>query len=539
MKKWLLVWMVCVLCSTLIAEPYFLIDSEMEWSEILMPTSTGNHIRAATGSEWSQFQMQRQMHLREGTLPPYAQFLTPDLYVFGGKPSDPNYPPEACLVMAWGDPALPVNYYASAWVFEYGEDPDLRNCTLKLTVHAPAAIVTVSFGLTDNLGRQCSWTWNNPANIPTAPPSTTITINTANVPALGLNSSVPAAAAFAFNPNFDMSNVVSVFINETFHNVPGVFPPPVPGGGSTNFFWNAWDNMQVTPNNGGGGGGGGGVVATTKSFVKYSQPPVVLKEDPGMIIGWDEQSVYTPAMPHIPTIMADDWECKDERPITDIHWWGSFLGWTQPTIPAALLPKAFLIGIWTDVKKGDDPLNPNFSHPGVLVWENYCDSFAWNFAGYDKDPRQAGGMENEACFQFNQLLSQDEWFHQPPPIPGEPNHIYWLSIAAIYDPQQTIMHPWGWKTREHFFMDDAVRIFQVNNLDGTFWPPSPLIVNKSTFAGGMPLEFPAGGESWDLAFELTTNQQPPCYTLQGDLDHDCKVDLLDFSILASDWLKTE
>ncbi len=534
MKKWLLVWMVCVLCSTLIAEPYFLIDSQMEWEEILMPMSTGNHIRAADPGDWFNFVMQRELYLREGEIPPYSQFLPPELYVFPGDPSVPEWPDEACLVMAWGNPTLPEDNYASGWVFEYGLDPDLRNCTLKLTVHPPAAIVMVAFGLTDINGNQCSWTWNNPANIPTSPPPTTITINTSNVPGLGLNSSAPAAAAFAFNPNFDMSKVVSVFINETFHNAPGVFPPPVPGG-AQNFFWNAWDNMQVTPNN--GGGGGGGVVANTKSFVKYSQPPVVLQEEPGIIIGWDDPSVYVPAW----VILADDWECKDERPITDIHWWGSFVGWTQPTIPAALLPKAFHIGIWTDVPKGFDPQYPQFSHPGVLIWENYCDSYAWNFAGYDKDPRQPTGgpgrMENEACFQFNQLLSQDEWFRQPPLDPGQPGRIYWLSIAAIYD-LTTMQYPWGWKTREHIFNDDAVRIFQVNNLDGTFWPPSPLIVNQSTFAGGNPVEFPAG-VSWDLAFELTTNQQAPCYTLRGDLNHDCKVDLLDFSIFASDWLKTE
>jgi len=529
MKTCLLVWMVCVLCPALIGSPYFLIDSQAEWTEALMPSATGNYIRPATSMEWQEFQMQRQMHLRNGTPPEYSLFLPPDLYVFPGDPGNPEWPAEACLVMAWGSPTLPENNYASAWVFQYGMDPDLRNCTIKLTVHPPAAIVMVAFGLTDINGNQCSWTWNNPANIPSAPPSTTITINTSNVPGLGLNSSVPAAAAFAFNPAFDMSKVASVFINETFHNAPGVFPPPVPGGGSTNFWWNAWDNMQVTPNN----GGGGGVVANTKSFVKYSQPPVTLATDPGMIIGWDEPSVYIPAMP---PMMADDWECKDERPITDIHWWGSFLGWTQPTIPAAILPKAFHIGIWTDVPKGSDPQYPNFSHPGVLVWENYCDSFAWNFAGYDHDPRSQ--MDNEACFQFNQLLSQDEWFHQPPMDATQTGRVYWLSIAAIYDTTQQIMYPWGWKTREHFYNDDAIRIFQVNNPDGSIWPPAKLSLG-STFFGGMPVEFPAGGASWDLAFELTTNQQEPCYTLKGDINHDCKVDLLDFSIFAADWLKIE
>ena len=529
MKKWVVIWLMCMLSSLLVAEPYFLLDSEMEWNEILVPVADGPYIRAADPAEWADYMAQREMYLLDGDLPEPSVFLPPDLYVFPGDPADPNVPDEAGLVMAWGDQSLPEDNYTSGFIYQYGVDPDLRNCTLQLTVHPPTAIVMVSFGLTDIFGSQCSWTWNNPANIPTAPPSTTIIINTNNVPALGVNSSTPAAGAFSCNPAFDMSKVATIFINETFHNSPGVFPPPTPGGGSLKFYWNAWDNMQVVPNN---GGGSGGVIANTKSFIKYSQPPVTLEEDPGMIIGWDELSVYDPGQ----VIMADDWECKDERPITDIHWWGSFIGWTQPTIPSSLLPKAFHIGIWTDVPKGADEMFPDFSHPGVLIWENYCDSYAWNFAGYDLDPR--GQTENEACFQFNQLLSQDEWFRQPPlEDPNTPN-IYWLSIAAVYEDGDVPQYPWGWKTREHFFMDDAVRIDQVNNSDGTIWPPSPLVVNQSLFASGRPVEFPEQ-VTWDLAFELTTNEQEPCHGIQSDLNHDCKVDLPDLAIFASEWLMTE
>ena len=60
-------------------------------------------------------------------------------------------------------------------------------------------------------------------------------------------------------------------------------------------------------------------------------------------------------------IVADDWFCDTPDPVTDIHWWGSFLGWTDPELPA--LPRAFHIGIWTDVPAGvTDP----FSHPGQM-----------------------------------------------------------------------------------------------------------------------------------------------------------------------------
>ncbi|NLE57964.1 MAG: hypothetical protein GX616_06355, partial [Planctomycetes bacterium] len=199
---------------------------------------------------------------------------------------------------------------------------------------------------------------------------------------------------------------------------------------------------------------------------------------PPVFYGWDEQSLYNWG----PPIVADDWHCTDQRPVTDIHWWGSFIGWTQPDPPQ--MPDAFHIGIWTDVPAGIDK---PFSHPGRLIWENYCTSFVWNFAGYDHDPR--GLIENEACFQFNQYLNPDEYFYQDP---GPDGNIYWISISAIY--QQLPVHPWGWKTRPHFFQDDAVRI-----TDTSMWPPAV----GSEWTGGEPIEFPQG-ISWDVAFELST-----------------------------------
>jgi hypothetical protein len=238
------------------------------------------------------------------------------------------------------------------------------------------------------------------------------------------------------------------------------------------------------------------------------------------ICGWDEKSVYTP-QPN--PIMADDWPCYDSRPITDIHWWGSFIGWTQPNLPP-VLPKGFHIGIWTDVAKNDPNNQFTFSHPGTLLWEyrGTCTSWVWNFAGYDKDPRQAGGMENEACFQFTQLLSENEWFQQEPNEDPNIPHIYWLSIAAIYD-QEPTSYLWGWKTRPHVFNDDAVRI---NNTD--IKPP----VVGANYLGGPPIQLQ--GQTWDLAFELSTNE--PKAPASADLNYDGVVNLADFAIFASQWL---
>jgi hypothetical protein len=266
-----------------------------------------------------------------------------------------------------------------------------------------------------------------------------------------------------------------------------------------------------------------------KDDVKWSQPPV--KDDWGCIEGWDEVSDYNRAP--IP-IVADDWLCKDDRPIKGIHWWGSFIGWTEPNqAPPDEMPDAFHIGIWTDVPD-PDPNEPNtFSHPGELIWDKICDSYVWSFAGCDVDPRKITGID--ACFRFDQLLSQDEWFYQDPN--NDDGTVYWLSIAAIYEEGLEPNFPWGWKTRPDCCIDDAVRI---QGLDGGQWPPEI----GSIWENGEPIEYPEGA-SWDMAFVLTANRE---YSLRrwswpdeeaaiADVHTDGIIDFRDYAILANHWLE--
>ena len=65
----------------------------------------------------------------------------------------------------------------------------------------------------------------------------------------------------------------------------------------------------------------------TVEAVKWNQPPVL---NPGSQCywGWDEPSVYRGEQ-----IVADDWKCTDRRPVTDIHWWGSYQDWDEPEPP--------------------------------------------------------------------------------------------------------------------------------------------------------------------------------------------------------------
>jgi hypothetical protein len=534
MKK-LIFMIMCVLvvCSTkVLASPYFLVDSNEEWREAIN-MKTG-HIKAMTLSEWEEYMYGWQHNLKEGEpYPTGTTFLPPQLYVYGGGGGGGYDPEDAGLVMCWGDQTTLPGSYSSAWKWKYGLDPDLRNCTIQITITPPQfnpglqQINAVSFAITDIAGLQRQWWWsvgNPPAPIPWTPPNppTTITINTA---IQGVAATTPVATGYASAPGFNLAQSQSFDADENFLWIFGPIVVPPPGQLQAGKIWNYWSNLLVTPN-----AGQGGNAVNSKWYLKWSQPPDVLDpNDPPKINGWDERSDYNNLLPPPIPIMADDWRCKDDRPVTDFHWWGSFLGWTQPT-PPPIVPTAFHIGIWTDVP--DDPCNPNdFSHPGVLVWENFCDNWVWNFAGYDEDPWHRPGRENEACFQFAQFLSQDEWFHQDPCDPMHPDpsgRIYWLSISAIYPPGTQVQFPFGWKTRPHFFQDDATSITAL--ADGT-WPPKL----GAMWVQGAPLKGP-NGETWDLAFELTTNAPTPGSHSSADLNFDGIVNFKDFAYFADHWL---
>ncbi|MBN1551520.1 hypothetical protein JW979_08625 [bacterium] len=271
--------------------------------------------------------------------------------------------------------------------------------------------------------------------------------------------------------------------------------------------------------------------------VKWSQPPQTNPDSPfpDCFWGWNEMSWYTG-----PQIVADDWLCETVQPVTDIHWWGSYLGY-QDQIPPSDGPVSFHIGIWTDVPAGGEL---PYSHPGELIFEwlvNRSDLME-TAVGCDFHPDH--GLET--CFKYDFNISDDMWFYQQP----EPT-IYWISISAIYGSGSPPEFPWGWKTRSHYYNDDAVRIFD---------PTSPQI--GISFNIGEPIE--TGEGSWDMAFELTTIDettptpsptpttlpsnykwlQPPVYN-PGSPFPDCfwgwnEISQFEgYQIVADDWLCTD
>ena len=168
----------------------------------------------------------------------------------------------------------------------------------------------------------------------------------------------------------------------------------------------------------------------------------------------------------IQRLVADDWKCERQTPVTAIAWWGSYINYyyepcTGPsTIPPPISPDYFLLQIWDDV-----PANVDlpYSHPNDVIWEYKAYDYDEVLVGYDKhpifspDPPPIPGYE--PVFRYSVRLPKERWFRQK-----DVNDIYWLSVVAVYTPDNDPYYDWGWTNHKHVFGDDAVE-------GGWVWDP--------------------------------------------------------------------
>jgi hypothetical protein len=488
--KWLiLIGFAGVATASGLAYPYFEIETVQDWRMSL----EGGSVVPVDQAQWDEYMMHWQTGEVIGDPYPMSDFWLAQLYLYDG--GQPPYPTDGGLVMAWGDqPMSDLN--SSAWAYQYGSDPDLSSALVTLTAFAPPGITKVSFGVRDANGNDRAWYWNVGVN-PGFPNGVYVTV-TIDLSQTGLAATNPPADAYLNTPGFDITQAMTFLLDETFHIGMTPTPIPPPAGPAMALWWNAWRDLKVE----------------NRLRYKWRQPP-----DPAfpgnVYYGWNELSDwwYGP-------VVADDWVCQVNTPVTDVHWWGSFLGWKHPDPPP--LPTHFHIQFWTDVPA--DPNDPtSFSHPGQVIHEIFCYNYTWHFDGWDFDPRM--GLY-EACFKFEQILDPSEYF-----IQAAGTNIYWISIAACYDGMPPPI-PWGWKTRPRDpnspAPDDAVIIFD---------PVQPML--GDFYINGMPIEWPQG-RSWDMAFELTSEalkwDQPPDPTLPGLHAHDWMVPgAILMQELADDW----
>jgi hypothetical protein len=205
-----------------------------------------------------------------------------------------------------------------------------------------------------------------------------------------------------------------------------------------------------------------------------------------------------------PILLADDYLCTNTGPVTDIHFWCSWLGdyWSTNA--------TFWLGIWSDSPSSSGVP----SHPSTLLWSN---SFS-----PDRYGQYFATNANELFYnpQTTNFLGADHQMHYYSFYPTNPfvqtgsltvPVVYWLSVQASLPTGELF----GWKTSTNHWNDDAV--YGVTTLFGSglvaSWAmdegsgitvhDSTVYANHGSFvgpAGGQPTWTTGHSSSWALAF---------------------------------------
>ncbi len=184
--------------------------------------------------------------------------------------------------------------------------------------------------------------------------------------------------------------------------------------------------------------------------------------------------------------LADDFYCTASGPITDIHIWTSFLNDELPT--EGLDSLSFILNLYSDVPVG--PENPDYSHPGDLLWSRSYTPGTYNVAlissGTEEwwhDPLTGTWLfpGDTQVFQYDFDIPPDEAFRQTE------GTIYWLGVSYALPPGPDTVGV-GWKSSLEQWNDSA-----------TWYNPAGMTWQELRYGG----EHPDAGDSMDLAFAIT------------------------------------
>ena len=355
---------------------------------------------------------------------------------------------------------------------QYGENPYLTGSESFLDPGPPAII-----GTDNQAWSYCFYPTN---------PFVQIGTNTApKIYWLAVYASLPATATgfkYGWKTTFFWQNDVSVHAPW-----PGSLPPS--GGG--------WvPTTQTTA-------GGPLDLAFSLTTPTNSTPPTCCPETngvkwvqgPDLITGID----YNASLPYT---LADDFQCTNPGPITDIHLWGSWLN-NQPDYGAT-----YTLAIWSDVPTNVDI---TYSHPGTPLWTQpfgpgsytICPNAIVAEPFNNPDGTAVGTTTNlyYLCFNMDPANAFTQMGTQSSPSN------YWLSVTV--QPSTTGGgQPFGWKSSTNIFNDKAV-------FSPVAFPPpfgSWIPINP-----GSPLKTRV-----DLAFKITTlpttTNPPPVVCVESDYE---------------------
>ena len=154
--------------------------------------------------------------------------------------------------------------------------------------------------------------------------------------------------------------------------------------------------------------------------------------------GWDIESPYT---------VADDWQCSQSGPVSDIHIWGSYKN------DEYFHPNFVRVAIYDNIAAGVGGLN--YSRPGTELWNS------GDIDGSEVTVQLAGSGEqgwttpgtwewlwpdHQNFYQLN-IVGIDDPFYQ------QEDQVYWLDVLVWYPVGETSR--FGWKTSLDYFMDEA------------------------------------------------------------------------------------
>lgn len=157
--------------------------------------------------------------------------------------------------------------------------------------------------------------------------------------------------------------------------------------------------------------------------------------------GWDVNATY-------PKVLADDWQCSETGPVSDVHLWGS---WEFGQGEASLITRIHL-SIHSNIP---ETATGGFSMPGDLLWER--DFFTGEFTMIDPYGTGDQGWYDPNTGEFrpsdHDLFNQINFVDIRDPFIQTQGEIYWLDVSV-----ETVTESikWGWKTTQDHFMDDAV-----------------------------------------------------------------------------------
>jgi len=156
-----------------------------------------------------------------------------------------------------------------------------------------------------------------------------------------------------------------------------------------------------------------------------------------------------------PNTVADDFLCTQSGPITDVHFWGSWMDDSVGTIDLVHL------SIHDDDRSGpySKPgnllwqinLDPSIAGSSIRPWDPYDPSLPQGFYDPNGQPPLVAPNNHGQTWQVNLQIPEQDAFTQ------QEGNIYWLDIHVVSD--WVIGQPtpqFGWKTSPDHFEDDAV-----------------------------------------------------------------------------------